>query len=346
MCEQVAAAIIIPPGNDSRVPAGVSALKACADAGVKNVVLLSVDNVAHKGEIYGGQFAQIEAAAPKGTTIIRLPFFYENLYGDKDSIAGMGKIFSPVKANAKGRVVAADDAGAALAAALEAPEKHAGKIYNVSSSIISKTDVAAAFSSALGKPVEYVQIPYESAKETIMGFGLLEWQVDGMFEIMRAHEAQAPYATFDGSKDFTALTGRSPTSLTEWVKGVVATGAFAPVLGAAEVDIKVDSESAAATKVQAISRGRKDRAKVNKATPAQMMTDMTGKVALVTGANKGLVLLPPPHVLLECCFFQRVSEEEVLGMIHQMSKLLALLPLKLFLLVKKTVLQRRHIFPR
>jgi hypothetical protein len=59
-----------------------------------------------------------------------------------------------------------------------------------------------------------------------------------------------------------------------------------------------------------------------------------------------LVLLPPPHVLLECCFFQRVSEEEVLGLIHQMSKLLALLPLKLFLLVKKTVLQRRRIFLR
>ena len=228
MCEQVAAAIIIPPGNDSRVPAGVSALKACAAAGVKNVVLLSVDNVTHKDEIFGGQFAQIEAAAPKGTTIIRLPFFYENSWGDKGSIAGMGKIFAPVKAEAKGRAVAADDAGAALAGALEAPEKHGGKVFNVSSSIISKSDVAAAFSSALGKPVEYVQIPFENAKETIMGFGLLEWQVDGMFEIMRSHEAQAPYAVFDGSKDFTTLTGRSPTSLTEWVKGVVATGAFAP----------------------------------------------------------------------------------------------------------------------
>merc|ERR1719502_1902673 len=45
---------------------------------------------------------------------------------------------------------------------------------------------------------------------------------------MRSHEAQAPHATFDGSNHFVALTGRTPKTLTEWVKGAVATGAFAP----------------------------------------------------------------------------------------------------------------------
>ena len=43
---------------------------------------------------------------------------------------------------------------------------------------------AALYSSVLGKPVAFTQVPPEAAKQSMMGSGWPEWQVDGVLELM------------------------------------------------------------------------------------------------------------------------------------------------------------------
>eukprot|EP00730_Choanoeca_flexa_P020464 TRINITY_DN9993_c0_g1_i1.p4 TRINITY_DN9993_c0_g1~~TRINITY_DN9993_c0_g1_i1.p4 ORF type:complete len:115 (+),score=32.49 TRINITY_DN9993_c0_g1_i1:1550-1894(+) len=83
---------------------------------------------------------------------------------------------------------------------------------------------AAAFTKVLGKPVEHVQVPYSAAKESFMGMGMPEWQVDGVMELFRYFDAGSKL-TNQVNDDFKSITGQEPMGIEAWVKTVK--GAFA-----------------------------------------------------------------------------------------------------------------------
>lgn len=111
------------------------------------------------------------------------------------------------------------DAGIAAVAILTNPEPHKNKVYNVCGPSYSYFDAAEAFTSTLGKTVEYVQIPYEDAEKSFLDKGWPAWQVKGLMELYKSIDA----GTYDFPiNDFKTIVGRRPTTIEEWIEAVKA----------------------------------------------------------------------------------------------------------------------------
>lgn len=88
-----------------------------------------------------------------------------------------GQIFGPADPTKPYSTVAIKDIADAAAAILANPAPHAGKTYSLASPAYTQTQLAAAFTASLGKPVAYIQVPYEAAKGSFISAGFQEWQV-------------------------------------------------------------------------------------------------------------------------------------------------------------------------
>jgi uncharacterized protein YbjT (DUF2867 family) len=188
------------------------------------VVVVSVLTAEEKGTIFGDQFAKIESelkAAGVPYTLLRLPVFIDNLWGSKATIAGQGKIYGPARPDAPYTFVAVQDAAAAAASILTAPDVsvHANKTYRLTSPTTTEAAVAAAFGKALGTPVDFVQVPFEAAKAAILGLGMPEWQVDGLLEHYKLVNSDAA-VTSQVTHDIETLAGRPATTAEQWVAAV------------------------------------------------------------------------------------------------------------------------------
>ena len=112
-------------------------------------------------------------------------------------------------------MIAVGDAGKAGAAILADYSKHVGKDYQLVSEAPTYTQVAAAFSEALGREVSYVRVPYDTAKQTLMGMGMPEWAMDGLLKLY--HLIDSGFPLIDDLGDFKAITGEEPIDLKTWL---------------------------------------------------------------------------------------------------------------------------------
>ena len=73
-----------------------------------------------------------------------------------------------------------------------------GKEYNLTGpASISFGDVAAALSMALGKQVNYVNVPLEAAREGMIGMGMSEWFGDAMVGVFQTLRRYGDFTTPD-----------------------------------------------------------------------------------------------------------------------------------------------------
>lgn len=115
-------------------------------------------------------------------TFLEPTFFMQNLMMAGQSVVSDGAIYLPLKDGRVGMVDVRDIAD--VAAALLTTAGHAGKTYVLTGpQSISVSDVAAALSTTLDKPVRYVDVPLEAAKQAMMGMGVPEWVADGFSEL-------------------------------------------------------------------------------------------------------------------------------------------------------------------
>ena len=212
---------VIAPGTEDRGRLTINGIEAAKRAKtVKFLVIVSVGTADKPDEVFGKQFGAVEAAAKAtgiATTVLRLPLFIDNNWGHQSSIKSEGKIYGGSDPTAKFTDVLVSDIGLAAATILaQGPSKHAGKTYNITTTPHSYHDLAAAFTKALGKKVEYFRIPYSALKTTYLGYGMPEWQVDGIIELFKGIDA----GKYTFASDFKTITGREPTSIDAWVAQV------------------------------------------------------------------------------------------------------------------------------
>jgi uncharacterized protein YbjT (DUF2867 family) len=148
-------------------------------------------------------------------TILRLPLFIDNNWGNQDTIKTQGRIFGPVSPYMKFTPIAVQDVGEAVATIMASPLKHAGKVYSLTTRPYSNEELARAFSQATGRQIEYVQIPFDQAKKSFLDKGYPSWQVDGMLELYRNIEDKNP-VTNQVSDDFKYITGHEPMTIEQW----------------------------------------------------------------------------------------------------------------------------------
>ena len=220
---------IVTPSVENNLKAKlvISTANSAKEAGVKHQVVVSVPTAAdsHRDSLLGRGFNEIETSVKAlgvTYTMLRLPMFFENYFGFKDTIKGEGTIYGPTDPSKKFIAASVGDIGKAAAAILVNPANHANKTYTIVSDHHSYGDVAAAFGEALGKTVTYNRISYDAAKLGMAG--LPEWQVDLFMEFVKLVDNEDPVICATNASDYNLITGEHPTSLKAWANQVK--GAF------------------------------------------------------------------------------------------------------------------------
>ena len=219
----VDALYIVTPPTENRAELTISTAEAAKDAGVKHILVVSVCSADNPDTVFGKMYNEIEVAISKlgvSYVILRLPNFMSSYLFHKSTIQESSQFFWPVDPTKHLSSVAVEDAGVASAVILADPKKHANKTYNIVSDHHTYDDVVAAFTEALGKEVKYVRILYEDAKKTFLGYGMPEWQVDGLIELAKLIDSGSNATNQPDLGDYQRITGEKPTSLKEWVAKV------------------------------------------------------------------------------------------------------------------------------
>ena len=129
---------------------------------------------------------QVEAelkASGLSYTILRPTFFMQNTMMAAQTVASDGVVYMPFKDGKIGMIDVRDVADVALKVLTE--DGHEGREYTLTGpASISFHDVAAGLSKALGKEVNYVDVPLEAGREAMVGMGMPEWVADGLIELI------------------------------------------------------------------------------------------------------------------------------------------------------------------
>lgn len=139
-------------------------------------------------------------------TFLRPNLFMQGLLGFRDTIIQQDKFFAAV-GEAKISVVDTRDIAAVAAAALT-DEGHTGKTYNLTGpKALSHAEMAEKLSTALVRPIEFVDVLPEAMHDTLLQVGFPVWQADGLIEDY-AHYTRGEAAVV--TDDIEEATGEAP----------------------------------------------------------------------------------------------------------------------------------------
>lgn len=175
-------ALLLSPPSTQTVEMEQAFFNAAKQAGVKHVVKFSAMLAAPDApDGFCKRHGQSEANLMRSGlawTMLRPPFFMQNLLG----LAGMiksGTIYQPAGGGKAGWIDVRDIAAVAASALTE--DGHAGQTYEITGpELVAFSDIAAVFSNALGRTINYVEVPPAAAKQSMMQAGMPDWMADGV----------------------------------------------------------------------------------------------------------------------------------------------------------------------
>ncbi|MCH7768786.1 MAG: NmrA family NAD(P)-binding protein [Nitrospinae bacterium] len=154
--------------------------------------------------------------ADVGVTHIRPTFFAEmSLILNGKTIASEGKMYLPY-GDGKHAPVSAEDIARVVVGVLTNPGPHTGEIYKVTGpEDLSIAEIAEIFNTALGKPVEYVDIPLEVWQKALADLGLSPFLIQHLGHMAEDHKN----GFFAGVTDVVhKVGGRQPQSLEDFIR--------------------------------------------------------------------------------------------------------------------------------
>ena len=199
-------------------------------AGVKQVVRHSAFGASAHSTVqflkWHGEIDERLSRSGLSYAILRPSFFMPNLFFFRATIQSEGAIYTPAR---DGKVVPIDTRDVASAApAVLTSEGHSGRIYELTGpEAMGFARIAEIIGKAIGRPVKYVDVPPEAARESALAAGWPAWLADGFVDLMVGFAA-------GGSADVTGtvekLTGKKPRTLEAFAKDYA--GLFAGNVGA------------------------------------------------------------------------------------------------------------------
>jgi uncharacterized protein YbjT (DUF2867 family) len=181
------------------------------EAGVRHIVYLSQLHAASDSPL---RFLRYHAAVEEALrrsgmtyTNLRPNLFMQGLLMIGRSIASEGRFFAPA-GDARVSVVDVHDIAAVAVAALTR-SGHEGKTYDITGpAALTHAEMAAQLSEALERPVAFVDLPEREFREALRGFGMPDWQADGLIEDY-AHYRRGEASNISSAvKDVTGETPR------------------------------------------------------------------------------------------------------------------------------------------
>jgi uncharacterized protein YbjT (DUF2867 family) len=191
-------------------------IDAAKAAGVRHIVKLSgimpeLDSAFRFARMHGEIEKRLEASGV-AFTHLRAGEFMPAYFRQAPNIAAKGAMFLPME-DAR---IASIDVGdiAEIAAKVLTGSGHEGKIYPLTGpEALSMTEVAEKLSAATGKPIRYVNVPPEAARQAQLAAGMPPYLADGLFELFAERRNGKEAKVWH---DAGALLGRRPTSFDEF----------------------------------------------------------------------------------------------------------------------------------
>jgi uncharacterized protein YbjT (DUF2867 family) len=210
---------IVPSATEAKVRHARNYLQAAKLANVPFVLVLSMTGSDERRNLFADQFSDIEEELKRLQlpcwAVIRSNFYAQNLLLYRDQIA-RGKLPLPVEQSSKFAPVDAEDVGKAAAEVLANCESHKGKVYTITGpELLTPQQVADQMKVALGKKIDWTNIPAAEARTILRSHNVPQAEVQGLLEFY--HTVSQGNASWI-SNDFKTITGSSPTTMHEFFK--------------------------------------------------------------------------------------------------------------------------------
>lgn len=195
----------------------IESIDAAKKAGVRHVVKLSVIGADAPVLTFSKWHARSEKnliASGLAWTMVRPGNFMSNALMWAETIKSQGAFHQPT---GEGKWAAIDpaDIGAVAVAALTG-KGHEGKAYPLTGpESISASGYAAKLSSAIAKPVKFVDVPPEAAKDGMLKSGIPPVYVDALLDLFAAMKAGKADAVTDTVEK---VTGRKAGTFEAWAR--------------------------------------------------------------------------------------------------------------------------------
>jgi uncharacterized protein YbjT (DUF2867 family) len=195
-----------------------AAIDAARAAGVRRVVKLSGPRAAVDSwvlfERWHGEIERHLSASGVPSVVLRPSAYMTNLLGSADVVRHTGRLFAPA-GTARITYVDPRDVGATAAAAL-AVEGREGSTYTVTGpEAVTYEQIARDLSAATGRTVEYVDIPYDAARDAMLQAGLPPMMADSIVDLFVVKQAGGMAQPSDAVR---ALTGRDPRTFAQFAR--------------------------------------------------------------------------------------------------------------------------------
>jgi uncharacterized protein YbjT (DUF2867 family) len=154
-------------------------------AGVRSIVYLSQLHSAKDSPVrflrYHAVVEDAIALSGMAFTHLRPNLYMQGFLAFRSSIAAEGRFFAPIS-DARVSIVDVRDIAEVAAVALT-HSGHEGKVYDITGSeALTHAEMALQLSNEVGKQITFVDISEDLMREALIGFGLPEWQADGLIE--------------------------------------------------------------------------------------------------------------------------------------------------------------------
>ncbi len=214
--------LLSPPHPDqpTREKAAIDAAKR---AGVSHVVALSVMGADPASPVaFGRWHADIDAhlvGSGLGYTILRPAGFMQVHLLPVDTIRSQGRWYGMAGEGAAG-YIDVDDVAAVAAVALTSPG-HAAATYELTGpAAISMPQAAAVLSEVIGRSVDYVDVPPDQFRASLVGAGLPDWLADTLIPFYQAVRAGHAATVTNAVQEVTGRPARDYRQFAEAQKDV------------------------------------------------------------------------------------------------------------------------------
>jgi len=211
-------AILISSATPDMLEVQSNFIAAARKAGVRHVVKLSgiapgLDSSFRFARMHGEAEKRLEASG-MAWTHLRPGEFMTVYFRQVPAIVNKGAMFLPME-DAR---IASIDVGdiAEIAAKVLTTPGHEGKIYSLTGpEALTMAEVAAKLATATGRPIRYVNVPPEDARQAQLAAAMPPFLADGLFELFGERRRGMESRVWPDSE---ALLGRRATSFDEFAR--------------------------------------------------------------------------------------------------------------------------------
>jgi len=216
--DNVESLILITPADEKMELHQKNIIKLAKERGVKRVIKLSGLGAGPDAEIkLPKAHYEVEKYIKESGLqyiFVRPNLFMQTLMGSYDSIIQDKAIYAPA-GSGKISFVDTQDIAAVIVSALETNEFDRN-IDITGPDAVSYQDIASKVSEITGLPVKFVDVPEESAKESMLQSGLDSWLSEAFLELYQIYRANLGAEVL--SHNIRAETGKSVRSIDQFIK--------------------------------------------------------------------------------------------------------------------------------